>query len=92
MCKVEGVNLQRGMNFRLKGNSSVILMSVRRGAPYADRVEDSGSILVYEGHDVPTNERNPMPKAVDQPGCNPNGLAASPKLQLIGELKFKSDH
>ncbi len=27
-----------------------------------------------------------------EPGCNPNGLAASPKLQLIGELKFKIDH
>jgi hypothetical protein len=24
-----------------------------------------------------------------QPGCNPNGMAASEKLQLIGELKFQ---
>ncbi len=73
MCKQEGVNLQRGMNFRLKGNSSVILMSVRRGAPYADRVEDGGSVLIYEGHDVPKNSRHPRPKAIAQPLYNPNG-------------------
>ena len=32
MCSEEGVNLQRGMNFRLRGKDSVILMSVRPGA------------------------------------------------------------
>jgi hypothetical protein len=53
MCQHEGVNLQRGMNFRLKGGLSVILMSLRKNAPYADRVEENGKILVYEGHDVP---------------------------------------
>ena len=36
MCSAEGVNLQRGMNFRLRGGMSVILMSVRAGAPYDD--------------------------------------------------------
>ena len=30
MCNQEGVNLQRGMNFRLRGKTSVILMSLRR--------------------------------------------------------------
>lgn len=38
MCSIEGVNLQRGMNFRLKGGTSIILMSIRSGAPYADRI------------------------------------------------------
>ena len=51
MCSVIGVNLQRGMNFRLRGTDSIILMSLRPGAPYADRVEDEGRILIYEGHD-----------------------------------------
>ena len=37
MCQDEGVNLQQGMNFRLRGGTSVILMSVRAGAPYATR-------------------------------------------------------
>ena len=40
MCTEEGVNLQRGMNFRLRGGRSVILMSLRRNAPYVDRVEE----------------------------------------------------
>ena len=39
MRRREGVSLQRGMNFELGGNHSVILMSVRPGAPYADRLE-----------------------------------------------------
>jgi len=44
MCRREGVSLQRGMNYELGGNHSVILMSVRPGAPYADRFEDDGSV------------------------------------------------
>ena len=44
MCRREGVSLQRGMNYELGGNHSVILMSVRPGAPYADRFEEEGSI------------------------------------------------
>jgi hypothetical protein len=42
MCQQERVSLQRGMNFRLRGDTSVILMSKRAGAPYADAVEDDG--------------------------------------------------
>jgi hypothetical protein len=67
MCQEEGASLQRGMNFRLRGKMSVILMSLRRGAPYADRVEDDGKILIYEGHDVPHHKGGPNPKKVDQP-------------------------
>ena len=73
MCAEEGVNLQRGMNFHLQGNISVILMSLRANAPYADRVEDNGRILIYEGHDVPKTIDNPIPKIVDQPMHNPSG-------------------
>lgn len=67
MCQQEGVSLQRGMNFRLKGSTSVILMSLRRGAPYDDRIEDSGRILIYEGHDTPRVKGGPDPKTLDQP-------------------------
>jgi hypothetical protein len=67
MCQEEGASLQRGMNFRLKGTMSVILMSLRRGAPYADRIEDNGRILIYEGHDAPRVKGGPEPKTVDQP-------------------------
>ncbi len=61
------MNLQRGMNFRVHDKTSVLLMSVRPGAPYEDRVEDEGRVLIYEGHDVPADRRGLEPKAIDQP-------------------------
>ena len=72
MCLEEGVSLQRGMNFQLKGGASVILMSLRKGAPYADRVSDNGQTLIYEGHDVQRNLAT-SPKMVDQPYSTPKG-------------------
>jgi hypothetical protein len=65
--------LQRGMNFRMQGNVSVVLMSLRQGAPYEDRVEDEGRILIYEGHDCPKSAGGPDPKQIDQPEFNPGG-------------------
>src|SRR5215510_6575404 len=73
MCALEGVNLQRGMNFRVADGISVLLMSVRSGAPYADRVEDQGRTLIYEGHDAPRRTGGPDPKSIDQPSSTPNG-------------------
>jgi len=73
MCRREGTSLQRGMNFRLHPTHSVILMSVRRNAPYRDRIADAGQTLIYEGHDQPTSETIPNPKAVDQLPETPSG-------------------
>jgi hypothetical protein len=74
MCANEdGATLQRGMNFKLAGGASVILMSVRRGAPYQDKVEDDGRVLIYEGHDVQRNHSD-NPKSEDQPMTFPSGL------------------
>lgn len=73
MCRREGVSLQRGMNFQLSGNHSVILMSIRPNAPYQDRVEDDGATIIYEGHDVSKGDQNPNPKIIDQPGLTPSG-------------------
>ena len=73
MCIREGSSLQRGMNFRLGGDHSVILMSVQPNAPYHDRLEDDGETLIYEGHDVPRTASNPNPKLVDQPENLPSG-------------------
>src|SRR5262245_48138897 len=67
MCREEEVNLQAGMNYRLGGRRTVVLMSVRPGAPYADRVEDGGHVLIYEGHDEPRRKGGPDPKTLDQP-------------------------
>jgi len=52
---------------------SVILMSLRPGAPYADRIEQGGQVLVYEGHDVPKNKENSNPKEIDQTDLSPAG-------------------
>ncbi|QNB48478.1 HNH endonuclease [Thermanaerosceptrum fracticalcis] len=61
------------MNFRLRGKTSIILMSVRPGAPYADRIEENGKILIYEGHDIPNRKDGPNPKKVDQEMFTPSG-------------------
>ncbi|MEN8209443.1 MAG: HNH endonuclease, partial [Candidatus Fermentibacteria bacterium] len=62
MCQKEGTSLQKGMNFRLKGNHSVILMSVRENAPYEDEITEDGTVLIYEGHDVPKTKGISNPK------------------------------
>ncbi len=73
MCREEKASLQRGMNFHLHPTHSVILMSLRPGAPYPDAVIDDGKALVYEGHDLPRTQGGPEPKAVDQPMRQPTG-------------------
>jgi len=73
MCKREGVSLQRGMNYQIGHNHSVILMSVRPGAPYEDKYMDNGTIIIYEGHDVPKSKNISDPKSIDQPEYTPNG-------------------
>jgi hypothetical protein len=61
------------MNFRIAGNHSVILMSLRPNAPYRDRIEGDGTILIYEGHDCAKSADCPNPKALDQPEHMPSG-------------------
>lgn len=91
MCREEGVNLQRGMNFRLKGGFSVILMSIRPGAPYADRVEEEGKILIYEGHDIPQRKGGHNPKLIDQPLKNPGGGFTQNGLFFEAAKKYQSN-
>jgi hypothetical protein len=66
MCRRENASLQAGMNFGLGRTHSVILMSLRPNAPYQDRLEDSGTTLIYEGHDQPRSAASPNPKLLDQ--------------------------
>lgn len=73
MCTREGASLQRGMNYHLSPTHSVVLMSVRPGAPYNDDVTDDGRTLIYEGHDEPRSTLLHDPKAVDQPILTPRG-------------------
>ena len=90
MCLEEGVSLQRGMNFKLKGGATVILMSLRKGAPYADRVEDNGQVLIYEGHDVPRNLARD-PKSLDQPFHTPKGTLTQNGKFFEAAEKFRND-
>jgi hypothetical protein len=54
------------MNFRIKPRYSIILMSVRKGAPYRDKWHNDTGLLEYEGHDEP-RRRDIDPKKIDQP-------------------------
>jgi hypothetical protein len=94
MCTEEGISLQRGMNYHLRGNISVILMSLRPNAPYADRVEEDGHVLIYEGHDVSKTQDTPIPKIVDQPMNNPGGTLTQNGLfyKKAKEYSIKKKH
>jgi hypothetical protein len=72
MCQVEGLSLQKGMNFCPTKGHSIFLMSRRKNAPYRDHVEADGT-LIYEGHDASRGPLNPDPKAIDQPQFLPSG-------------------
>ncbi len=89
MCSEEGVNLQRGMNYHLRRDYSVILMSLRPNAPYSDRIENDGRFLIYEGHDVPKTTDNPIPKVVNQPMYNPGGTLTQNGLFYEAAQKLK---
>ena len=74
MCDIENVQtLQRGMNFRLNPSYSVVLMSQRSNAPYADRIHDDGVTVEYEGHDVSKKSYRHNPKFDDQADTLPSG-------------------
>lgn len=89
MCKEEGVNLQRGMNFKLRGKYSIILMSVRKGSPYNDEIKANGKTLIYEGHDQPLKKGSGDPKKHDQPMVTPNGTLTQNGLFFNAAASFK---
>lgn len=89
MCKEESMALQRGMNFKLHKKSSVILMSLRPGAIYADRIEDDGRVLIYEGHDVPRRDDSVRPKEIDQTMYDKGKLSQN-GLFFEAAMKFKA--
>jgi hypothetical protein len=80
------------MNFGLGRTHSVILMSVRPNAPYRDRLEDGGTTLVYEGHDLPRSASCLNPKVVDQPEKFPSGgLTQNGKFHEAGQLAKRGE-
>jgi hypothetical protein len=70
MCnEEEQEQLQRGMNYNIRDGYSVVLMSVKPNAPYADKISDDGLTIYYEGHDVPGDKL----KEYDQPDVYSGG-------------------
>lgn len=59
--------MQKGMNFGHGHRTNVFLMSRRKGARYADEVQEDGRVLIYEGHDEERRRGRPDPKTIDQP-------------------------
>jgi hypothetical protein len=64
-------------------------MSVRPGAPYKDRVEDEGRVLIYEGHDNPRPSDARGPKQVDQQLRNPDGSYTQNGLFFNAAREYK---
>lgn len=92
MTIAEGFSIQRGMNFNVANKDyGIILMSVRANAPYADRFEDDGTTIIYEGHDVQQNYaygRNP--KLLDQPMVLPSGALTENGKFYFAAQQYKS--
>ncbi|MDX1936448.1 MAG: HNH endonuclease [Flavihumibacter sp.] len=90
MCVQEGFSLQKGMNFQVKGRTTIILMSLRKGAPYSDKVESDGQVLIYEGHDVPKNIAKD-PKSVNQTDITPKGTLTENGKFFKAAINFKKN-
>lgn len=92
MCTEENSSIQRGMNFKLNNTLSVILMSVREGAPYQDSIQDDGKVLIYEGHDVPKRKgSNIDPKTVDQKMYTENGVLTENGKFYRAAMRYKEN-
>ena len=89
MCGEEGLNLQQGMNFASGGRATIILMSRRPGAPYDDRVEEDGRVLIYEGHNAPKVQGGPDPKTIDQPEYGLHGRPTQNGLFLQAAVQHR---
>lgn len=78
------------MNYRLKPDYSVILMSIRPGAPYADQVLEDGRVLIYERHDIPKTKGISDPKKHDQPMATANGKLTQNGLFHAAAKRFQN--
>lgn len=84
----EKANVQKGMNFLIKPDYSILLMSVRPNAPYEDEWDEKTNTLIYEGHDAFSNwVKNP--KEVDQPLTTPNGTLTENGKFFIAAQSYK---
>lgn len=92
MAAEEGFAIQRGMNFNVNNKDyGIVLMSVRKNAPYADRFEDDQTTIIYEGHDMQSNHVAPgkVPKEVDQPTFTPSNKLTENGKFLYSVMRYK---
>lgn len=83
--------LQRGMNYRLNNQYSVILMSQRSNAPYNDRIHEDGVTIEYEGHDVPKSKAVPDPKSIDQEAKTATGTLTQNGYFIEAVERYKAN-
>jgi len=88
LVAAENANVQKGMNYQIKPEYSIFLMSVRKNAPYADEWDEKTGTLIYEGHDAPRNIAK-EPKDVDQPLTTPNGTLTENGKFFTAALSYK---
>jgi hypothetical protein len=88
IIKREELMLQRGMNFRIKQDYSIILMSVRKGAPYKDQWHEDTNLLEYEGHDE-MKRPGIEPKKMDQPLKTSSGTLTENGKFFEAALSYK---
>jgi len=86
----EKANLQKGINFGSGRKHSVFLMSVRKGAPYADAIDPTTGDLLYEGHDEPKTATVKNPKKVDQPLKTKGGILTENGKFFAAAKDFKN--
>ncbi len=86
----EKINLQKGMNFGVGKRYSIFLMSLRKGAPYADEIDPKTGTLIYEGHDHPKTKDSSNPKSVDQPLTTPKGSWTENGKFFSAAMDYKS--
>lgn len=90
MCDNENYQtIQRGMNYQLGRDYSILLMSQRSNAPYNDKIYEDGITIEYEGHDAPKSVSAPYPKQVNQPEFTPRGKLTQNGMFIQAARNYK---
>jgi hypothetical protein len=90
MCDNENCQtIQRGMNYQLGNNYSILLMSQRSNAPYNDKIYEDGITIEYEGHDAPKTKELLYPKQIDQPQITPKGKLTQNGMFIQAVKQYK---
>jgi len=90
--EIERAHLQRGMNFGIKDDISVILMNKQVKEPYGyrDKFLNDGKVIIYQGHNALRRNGWPDPETIDQPMYNKNGTLTQNGLFYYAAIDYKS--